>query len=80
VTLLIFKFFRGFNNFIMQKIYLLQFMPVCVGLIMFAAYFYHSCYSQVKYNCLLIKVDWLDACIALRVVGVGSVLVVFIWR
>jgi hypothetical protein len=29
----------------------------------------------VKYNCSLIKVDWLAACIALR--AVGAVLVVF---
>jgi hypothetical protein len=55
-------------------------MPVCVGLIMLAAYFCRSCISQVKYNCSLIKVDWIDACIALRVVG--PVLVVFLgcWR
>jgi hypothetical protein len=30
----------------------------------------------VKYNCALIKVDWLAACLALRVVG--TVLVVFL--
>jgi hypothetical protein len=30
----------------------------------------------VEFNCLLIKVDWLAACIALRVVG--AVLVVFL--
>ncbi len=29
-----FEFFRGSNDFIMQKVYLLQLMPVCVGLIM----------------------------------------------
>ncbi len=32
----------------------------------------------MEYNCLLIKVDWLDACIALWVVG--AVLVVFLRR
>jgi hypothetical protein len=32
----------------------------------------------VEYNCSLIKVDWLDACIALRVVG--AVLVIFLQR
>jgi hypothetical protein len=32
----------------------------------------------VDFNCLLIKEDWLDACIALRVVG--AVLVVFLQR
>jgi hypothetical protein len=53
----------------MQKVYLLRLMPVCVGLIMLAAYFCHSCCSQVEYNCSLIKVDWIDACIVLRVVG-----------
>jgi hypothetical protein len=36
---------------------------------MLAAYFCHSCKSQVEYNCSLIKVDWLDAGIAPRVVG-----------
>jgi hypothetical protein len=46
-------------------------MRVYVGLIMLAA-FCHSCLSQVEYNCLLIKVDWLAACIALRVFGVCS--------
>jgi hypothetical protein len=34
---------------------------------MLAAYFCHSCQSQVEYNCSLKKVDWLAACIALRV-------------
>ncbi len=29
-----FEFFRGSNDFIMQKVYLLWLMPVCVGLIM----------------------------------------------
>ncbi len=33
----------------------------------------------MEYNCVLIKVDWLAACIALRVV-VGAVLVVFLLR
>ncbi len=33
-TLLVFKFCRSSDDFIMQKIYLLRFMPVCVGLIM----------------------------------------------
>ncbi len=42
-------------------------MPVCVGLIMIAAYL-----------CALIKVDWLAAYIALRVVG--AVLVAFLRR
>ena len=53
-----FEFFRGSNDFIVQKVYLLRLMPVCVGLIMIAAYL-----------CALIKVDWLAACIELRVVG-----------
>ncbi len=42
---------------------------------MLAAYFCHSCQSQVEYNCALIKEDCLAACVALRVVG--AVLVVF---
>ena len=37
-----FQFFRGSVDFIMQKVYLLRFMPVSVGLIMLAAYFCHS--------------------------------------
>jgi hypothetical protein len=41
---------------------------------MLAAYFCHSRNSQEEYNCSLIKVDWLAACIALRMVG--AVLVV----
>jgi hypothetical protein len=44
-------------------------MLVYVGLIMLAAYFCHSPLSQVEYNSALIKVDWLAACVALRVVG-----------
>jgi hypothetical protein len=35
---------------------------------MLAAYFCHSRLSQVEFNCALIKVDWLAACITLRVV------------
>jgi hypothetical protein len=53
-------------------------MQVSVGLIMLSAYFWHSRSSQVEYNCSLIKEDWLDACIALRVVG--AVLVIFLQR
>ncbi len=36
-------------------------MQVCDGLIMLAAYFCHSRYSQVEYNCALIKVDCTDS-------------------
>jgi hypothetical protein len=36
------KFFRCFDDFIMQKVYSLWLMPVCVGLIMLAAYFCNS--------------------------------------
>jgi hypothetical protein len=51
-----------------------------VGLVILAAYFCYSCKSQIEYNCVLIKVDWLTACIALRVVD--AVLIVFLrrWR
>ncbi len=31
---LVFEFFRGSSDFIMQKVYLLRLMPVCVGFIM----------------------------------------------
>jgi hypothetical protein len=43
---------------------------------MLAAYFCHSRLSQVEYNCALIKVDWLAAGIALRLVG--AVFVIFL--
>jgi hypothetical protein len=63
----------------MQKVYLLRLMPCSLRwLIMLAAYFCISCKSQVEYNCSLIKVDWLDACIVLGVVG--AVLDVFLCR
>ncbi len=34
----------------------------------------------MKYNSALIKVDWLDACIVLRVVGAGLVIFLQRWR
>ncbi len=34
----------------------------------------------MEYNCALIKVDWLAACIALRVVGAVHVMVIFLRR
>ncbi len=37
-------------------------------------------YSQVEYNCSLIKVDWLAACIALRVVGAVLVVILPGWH
>jgi hypothetical protein len=46
-----------FLKFLGAPMILLRLMPVCVGLIMLAAYFCHSCKSQVEYNCALIKVD-----------------------
>jgi hypothetical protein len=63
----------------MQKVNLLRLMPGCVGLIMLAAYLFLSILlSQVEKNCSLIKVDWLGACIALRVTG--AVFFVFLRR
>jgi hypothetical protein len=35
----VFEFFRGSNDFIVQKVYLLRLMPVCVGLIMVSCFF-----------------------------------------
>jgi hypothetical protein len=35
----VFEFFRGHNDFIVQKVYLLRLMPVCVGLIMVSCLF-----------------------------------------
>jgi hypothetical protein len=40
---LVFKFFRGFDDFIMQKVYLLRLMLVCTGLIILSANYF--CYS-----------------------------------
>ncbi len=54
-------------------------MRVCVGLIMLAAFFY-SCLSKGECNCSLIKVDWLDVYIALRVVGTVLVVILRQWR
>jgi hypothetical protein len=66
-------------DFLLQKVYFLRLMRVYVGLLMLDAYFCHSCLSQVGYNCLLIKVDWLAACIAaLRVVGAVLVVTVVV--
>jgi hypothetical protein len=49
---------------------------------MLAAYFRvrHSRESQGEYNCAVIKVDWLAACIALRAPVVGAVFVIFLQR
>ncbi len=69
---MVFKFFRGPDDFIVQKFYLLRAMPVCVCLIMLAVYYF------IPANRSLTKLDWLDACIALRVVG--AVLAVFLQR
>ncbi len=52
-------------------------MRVYVGLILLAAYFCYSCLSQVEYNVFTDKLDWLAACIALRVVG--AMLVIYLW-
>jgi hypothetical protein len=64
----------------MQKVYLLLLMPVCVGSVILAAYFCHPCLSQLEYNWSLIKVGWLDACIALRVDGAILVVLLRRWR
>jgi hypothetical protein len=53
-----------------------RFMRVNVGLIMLTPYFFIPTISEVAYNCALMKVDWLAACIALGVVV--PVLVVFL--
>ncbi len=68
---------RGSNDFILQKVYITRLQQVYVDLIMLAAYFCHSCSSQVEHNTVLTKVDWLAASSALRVI-VGAVLVVFL--
>ncbi len=38
-TRLVFEFFRGFIDFIVQKVHLLRLMPVCVGLIVVCCLF-----------------------------------------
>jgi hypothetical protein len=58
--------------------YFFRDMRICIGWIMLAACFCHSRYSQVVYNCALIKVDWLVACIPLR--GVGAEFVIILRR
>jgi hypothetical protein len=35
----VFEFFRGFNDFIVQKVHLLRLVTVCVGLIMVSCLF-----------------------------------------
>jgi len=35
----VFEFFRGSNDFVVQKVHLLRLMPVCVGLIMVSCLF-----------------------------------------
>jgi hypothetical protein len=64
----------------MQKVYFLRLMPVCFGLIIVAVNFCRSYLTQMEYNCSLIKVDWLDACIALREVGAVSFVFLRRWR
>ncbi len=66
------KFCQKFTELVLWK------GAACVGFIMLAAYFCPSRLSQGEYNCMLTKVDWLAACIALRVVG--TVFVIFLWR
>ncbi len=54
----------------MQKVHLLRLMRVYVDLIMLAAIFVIPANKITStYNCALIKVDWLAACFALRVLG-----------
>ncbi len=62
-----FLIFRGYSDFVTQKVYFSRLMRVCIGLTMSATYFCHFYYYnlQVEYNCALIKVDWLAACFAL---------------
>jgi hypothetical protein len=51
---LVFTFFRAADDFTMQNVYLLKLMPVCVGLIMLAENFCHSCLTLVESNCSLL--------------------------
>jgi hypothetical protein len=64
----------------LQKVYFSRLIRVYIGLVTVSCLFLSFCQSQVEYNCVLTKVDWLAACIALSVVG--AVLVVFLrlWR
>ncbi len=67
------------NDFLTQKVYFFRLMRVYVGLIVLAVYFVIPAdHKWSIINCSLIKMDWLAACIALRVVG--AVLIVFLRR
>jgi hypothetical protein len=71
-----FKFLRCSNDFIIQKVYCSRLKRVYIGLIMCVSCLFLS--FLLITSGVLIKVDWLAACIALRVVG--AVMVVFLWR
>ncbi len=72
------KFFRCSNDFLWQKVYISRLIRVYVRLIMVSCLFLSFLLITSGDNCVLAKVDWLAACIALRVGG--AVLVVFLWR
>jgi hypothetical protein len=49
---LVFKILVGSDDFIRQKVYLLRLMPVCVGLIMLAAYFCYPANHKWSIMCI----------------------------
>ncbi len=72
---MVLKFFRVSDDFMMQKVYVLRLMSVCVGLIMVSRLFLSFLIITMEYNWSWIKVDWLAACITLRVVGAVFVVI-----
>ncbi len=51
------NFFRGFNDFIIQKVYLLWLMPVCVGLTMVCLLLIFVCPPNYKRS--IIELSWI---------------------
>jgi hypothetical protein len=62
----VFEFFRGSNDFIVQKVYLLRLMPVCVGLIMVSCLF--LLVPLIKSGVLLNRAECKAACRLLLII------------
>jgi hypothetical protein len=80
---LVFEFFRGSNDFIVQKVHLLRLMPVCVGLIMVSCLVLLVPWLQVEYSWTGLNVKLLAAfagCILLFWIGVTLIPCKESWR
>ncbi len=62
---MVFELFKGANDFIMKKVYLLWLMPVCIGLAMVSCLFLSVPPTQVEYNWTGLNVKLLAGCILL---------------